>query len=88
MSARIAVAALGLAAAASLVVMLLRDDPAPSPDGDFAYYTLALSWSPTYCQTEDRALRTAQCRGRPRGFVLHGFWPQHERGCVSRKCRR
>ena len=89
MSARIAVAALGLAAVASLAVMLLRDDPGSAPDADFAYYTLALSWSPTYCETEDRAGRTAQCRGRPRAFVLHGFWPQHERGwpasCFSGK---
>lgn len=89
MSARIALGALGLAAAAAVAVALWRDDPASAPDADFAYYTLALSWSPTYCQTEDRAQRTAQCRGRPRAFVLHGFWPQHESGwpqsCYSGK---
>jgi len=78
LSARIALAALGLAAASAVAVAVMRNAPAPS--GDFAYYTLALSWSPTYCQTEDRGQRTAQCRGRPRAFVLHGFWPQHERG--------
>jgi len=77
-SARFALAALGLAAASAVAIALMRNEPAPS--GDFAYYTLALSWSPTYCQTEDREGRTAQCRGRPRAFVLHGFWPQHERG--------
>jgi len=86
-SARLALAALGLAAASAVAVAVMRNDPAPS--GDFAYYTLALSWSPTYCQTEDRAQRTAQCRGRPRAFVLHGFWPQHARGwpqsCYSGK---
>jgi len=87
MSARLALAALGAAAAAAVALTLLRTHPAPS--GDFAYYTLALSWSPTYCQTEDSAHRTAQCQGRPRAFVLHGFWPQHERGwpetCFSGK---
>ncbi len=78
MSARIALAALGLAAASAVAVALFRADSAPS--ADFAYYTLALSWSPTYCETEDPSGRTAQCRGRPRAFVLHGFWPQHLRG--------
>lgn len=78
MSARFAVAALGVAATAAVAVALLRADPAPP--GDFDYYTLALSWSPSYCETEDREQRTAQCRGRPRAFVLHGLWPQHERG--------
>jgi ribonuclease T2 len=77
-SARIAVAALAIAAVASVAVALLR--PAPAPQADFAYYTLALSWSPTYCETEDPTGRTAQCRGAPRAFVLHGFWPQNARG--------
>ena len=89
MSARFALGALGLAAAAAVAVALWRDAPAPAPAGDFAYYTLALSWSPSYCQSEDHAQRTAQCLGRPRAFVLHGFWPQHERGwpqsCYSGK---
>lgn len=46
--------------------------------GDFDYYVLVMSWSPTYCQTEGRGGR--QCSGRPRHFVLHGFWPQYRRG--------
>lgn len=87
MSARFAVAALGVAATAAVAVAVMRNEPAPS--ADFAYYTLALSWSPSYCETEDREQRTAQCRGRPRAFVLHGLWPQHERGwpesCYSGK---
>lgn len=78
MSARIAVGVLAVAAIASVAVTLLRSGE--EADGDFAYYTLALSWSPSYCQTEDREGRTAQCRGRPRAFVLHGFWPQHRSG--------
>jgi len=77
-SARVAVGALALAAAAAVAVALLRFEDGAA--GDFDYYTLALSWSPTYCATEDPGGRTSQCRGRPRAFVLHGFWPQHERG--------
>jgi ribonuclease T2 len=86
-SARIAFGALAIAAAAAVAVTLMRSGPAP--ENDFDYYTLALSWSPTYCQTEDTEGRTAQCRGAPRDFILHGLWPQHERGwpenCYSGK---
>jgi ribonuclease T2 len=51
--------------------------------GQFDYYALALSWSPTFCaETGDRR-GDPQCgakRERPYAFVLHGLWPQHERG--------
>lgn len=50
--------------------------------GRFDYYTLVLSWSPTHCETADRP-DAQQCRprdGRRYSFVLHGLWPQHERG--------
>jgi len=78
LSARIAVAALAVAAAAVVAVALLRSTP--EPQTAFDYYTLALSWSPTYCATEDPGGRTAQCGGEPRAFILHGLWPQHQRG--------
>lgn len=46
--------------------------------GDFDYYAVALSWSPSYCATRNDP---EQCAiGRRLGFVLHGLWPQHERG--------
>lgn len=51
--------------------------------GRFDYYTLVLSWSPTYCATLQRGDQDPQCDrrdGRPYAFVLHGLWPQHERG--------
>ncbi len=55
--------------------------------GNFDYYVLALSWSPTYCLQEGRKRRDAQCRpGSGHGFVLHGLWPQYRRGWPSR-CR-
>jgi ribonuclease T2 len=47
--------------------------------GAFDYYVLALSWSPTWCALEGRARGAAQC-DRPLGWILHGLWPQHERG--------
>jgi ribonuclease T2 len=51
--------------------------------GEFDYYVLALSWSPTYCAGLDENRRDPQCHGpkaRPYAFVLHGLWPQFERG--------
>jgi ribonuclease T2 len=56
-----------------------RDRP-----GDFAYYVLVLSWSPSYCAGPRGRRFEPQCeRGgerRPFGFVLHGLWPQSDRG--------
>src|SRR5699024_2408940 len=38
-----------------------------------------LSWSPSWCQAEGEA--DGQCAsGRRIGFVVHGLWPQYERG--------
>ncbi|MDO5622124.1 MAG: ribonuclease T2 [Paracoccus sp. (in: a-proteobacteria)] len=49
--------------------------------GDFDYYVLALSWSPAWCSATGDARRAEQCQiGRKTGFVVHGLWPQHERG--------
>ena len=49
--------------------------------GVFDYYVLALSWSPQYCASEARP-GDVQC-ARPYAFVVHGLWPQHERGWPS-----
>jgi ribonuclease T2 len=54
--------------------------------GEFDFYVLSLSWSPSFC--EDAAERgnsgrsqQVQCGGgRPFSFVVHGLWPQYERG--------
>ena len=54
---------------------------AESSKHDFAYYVLVLSWSPDFCATNKKAADSAQCEiGRKYGFVLHGLWPQHEKG--------
>lgn len=52
----------------------------PVPEGDFDYYLLALSWSPSYCEAEATARDRLQCGGRPYHFIVHGLWPQNERG--------
>lgn len=51
--------------------------------GVFDYYALTLSWSPTYCAEQGASRNDPQCRPRserPYAFVLHGLWPQNERG--------
>jgi len=55
--------------------------------GQFDFYVLALSWSPSYCASlEERGrsrLPQPQCGGRPFAFVVHGLWQQYERGFPS-----
>jgi ribonuclease T2 len=52
--------------------------------GDFDYYVLALSWSPTFCASEAAWRGGDQCTpGRRLGFVVHGLWPQLERGRIE-----
>ncbi|MFL6657383.1 MAG: ribonuclease T2 family protein [Massilia sp.] len=47
-----------------------------SEAGQFDYYAVSLSWSPSFCATHSDP---TQC-GRGLGFVLHGLWPQFEAG--------
>lgn len=58
--------------------------------GQFDFYVLALSWSPSFCESsrERNGGRSnlQQCDGRPYSFVVHGLWPQHERG-FPRECQ-
>ena len=59
----------------------------PRPEarsGQFDYYLLSLSWSPTYCLThrDDKA----ECGDKGYGFVLHGLWPQYEAGGYPERC--
>lgn len=49
----------------------------------FDYYVLALSWSPDYCATSGYD-DPQQCSiGKKLGFVLHGLWPQNNKGYPS-----
>jgi ribonuclease T2 len=69
------------------VVAALAEGAAPRQPGQFDFYVLALSWSPSYC--ESARLRapnrkpTLQCSGRPFAFVVHGLWPQYMQGFPS-----
>ena len=49
--------------------------------GEFDYYVLAMSWSPTWCAIEGDARGAAQCSdAADTGWVMHGLWPQYHRG--------
>ena len=59
-----------------------RDGGTP---GRFDFYVLSLSWSPSFCESNGgrngNRNNDEQCnRGRPYAFVVHGLWPQYERG--------
>ncbi|WP_112321233.1 ribonuclease T2 family protein [Oceanibium sediminis] len=52
--------------------------------GDFDYYVLALSWTPSWCAHEGDARDAEQCAPEQgHGFTLHGLWPQYEAGWPS-----
>lgn len=50
--------------------------------GQFDFYVLSLSWSPTFCEAsgERGTPPQQQCGARPYSFVVHGLWPQYESG--------
>jgi ribonuclease T2 len=61
-----------------------RAGPVEGEPGQFDYYLLTLSWSPTYCllHGNDRW----ECGHRGYGFVLHGLWPQFDSGGYPQNC--
>src|SRR6516225_3724062 len=80
-----------LACAAIIGSLLVASGPSAAQDrrqgepGRFDYYVLVLSWSPSFCaDSAERdpagAARNPQCGPRPFSFVVHGLWPQYERG--------
>jgi len=53
--------------------------------GQFDFYVLSLSWSPSFCdavteRSADSAARQPECGDKPYAFVVHGLWPQYEKG--------
>ena len=71
----------------AIVAFAQQADPRQNAPGKFDFYVLALSWSPSYCESvkqraPDRAAGL-QCSGRPFSFVVHGLWPQYEQGFPS-----
>ncbi len=76
-----------LASVLCCLLVLAPTSPAQAENeraGDFDYYVMALSWSPTWCALTGDARNDPQCDPREAfSFVLHGLWPQYERGYPS-----
>jgi ribonuclease T2 len=70
-----AVISLGIGSAAA-------QDRRQNEPGQFDFYVLALSWSPSFCEAagERGTLPRQQCGARPFSFVVHGLWPQYDDG--------
>lgn len=52
--------------------------------GEFDYYVMALSWTPSWCAIEGDAKGSEQCDDDTGfGWTLHGLWPQYETGWPS-----
>jgi len=53
--------------------------------GKFDFYVLSLSWSPSFCEASaerggNNRSAQQQCGERPYSFVVHGLWPQYDKG--------
>src|SRR6266702_3642340 len=81
----------GLLLRVALLALLLTpqaataQDPRQNAPGQFDFYVLSLSWSPSFCagaaeRGSTAAAANAQCGPRPYSFVVHGLWPQYEKG--------
>jgi ribonuclease T2 len=65
----------------ALAIPAFARDSSSDLSGRFDYYVLTLSWSPQYCADAPGDRDRRQCgSGRRYAFVLHGLWPQDERG--------
>lgn len=79
---------LGVLAAAALFGFagpVSAQDRRQNAPSEFDFYVLALSWSPSFCEAASERgngsrSQQMQCGGRPFSFVVHGLWPQYERG--------
>src|SRR4051794_20103111 len=81
----------GLLISTILLILTLASGVATAQDrrqntpGEFDYYVLSRSWSPSFCEAaaergSSGRSQQAQCGERPFSFVVHGLWPQYERG--------
>jgi ribonuclease T2 len=78
---RFAAAAAVAAWALTVSVVALAQDARQNQPGEFDFYVLSLSWSPSFCDAvADRAKQQNECGERPYSFVVHGLWPQYEKG--------
>ena len=75
-------AGMAVAAAALVSQPAAAQDRRQDEPGQFDFYLMSLSWSPSYCAAAHEGGRSGgtQCGARPYSFVVHGLWPQYEKG--------
>lgn len=71
-----------LAAIAAVLAACQPQDAGSLPRGEgYDFFVLSLSWSPSYCEIEGDNANRQQCgRDADHAFIVHGLWPQFERG--------
>lgn len=72
--------ALLVALAAGAMGEAKAQDARQNAPGEFDFYVLSLSWSPSFCEAAGERAPKGQCGARPFSFVVHGLWPQYEKG--------
>src|SRR6266404_937178 len=79
---RVALAAVALWLTVAVTGIAVAQDRRQNQPGQFDFYVLSLSWSPSFCEAagERGTPPQQQCGARPYSFVVHGLWPQYERG--------
>lgn len=90
---------LALAVLPVLPIAKLHAQQVSAAPGQFDFYLLNLSWAPEFCHNvevlppseragrrERRAEDAANECSTPRGFVLHGLWPQNFSGTWPATC--
>jgi ribonuclease T2 len=75
-------AAFAALACVSMLAGACAQDARQNRPGQFDFYVLSLSWSPSFCEAagERGTPPQNQCGARPYSFVVHGLWPQYEKG--------
>jgi ribonuclease T2 len=69
---------------AAVAEELRQNELRQNEPGQFDFYVLSLSWSPSFCaeaaERHSGQSSGPQCGARPYSFVVHGLWPQYDKG--------
>jgi ribonuclease T2 len=75
---------LAVLAFAALLCAAPAQEVQQNEPGQFDFYVLSLSWSPSFCAAAAERSggngSSLQCGARPYSFVVHGLWPQYVKG--------
>jgi ribonuclease T2 len=82
------IARLAVITALFLAVSLVSgeaQDRRQNEPGQFDFYVLSLSWSPSFCdavseRSPQSVARQPECGKQPFAFIVHGLWPQYDHG--------